>query len=119
MSISISSNGSEIAADLGRQGYRMTRRMAGVIREAGEDMEREWRANLVESSGAYSKHYQKAIKSKPTGALEVTIAPWSGKQSNMAFEFGDHNHPPHLDGQRALDSLHRLIERRIAATLVF
>ena len=119
MSIRISSNANIIGADLGKQSAAITRRMIPVLREAGDDLADEWRANARESSGNYSKHYQRAIQSKVTGPLEVTVAPWSGKQSDMSFEFGSINQPPHLDGQRAMDSLHKLIERRIAATLVF
>jgi len=114
VSIAIKSNGATIAADLGRQSGRMTRRMIAVVREAGDDMADAWRDNAIESSGRHGKHYPKAIQSRPVSPLTVVVAPWgSGKQSDMSFEFGSRNQPPHLDGQRALDALHKAIERRI------
>ena len=119
MSVTVSSNANAVAADLGRQSAQMTRRLIAVVREAGKDLEAEWVANATETAGAHGVHYPRSIKARPTGPLEVTIAPWSGKQSGMSCEFGSRNQPPHLDGQRALDTLHKMIERRIEAALVF
>lgn len=120
MSISIQSNGAEIAADLGRIGRTATRRLATTIPEAAIDLRDEWRANAAESSGNYSKHYQRAIRYEMDGPLAAVISPDTGMaQGDMSFEFGSVNQPPHLDGQRALDRMASLIERRIAAQLVF
>lgn len=113
--ISVSSNANMVAADLERASRRTIKRVAVTLAEAGVDVRDEWRANANESSHAYSKHYQKAITSRPAGFLTVDIAPFSGAQSDMSFEFGSRNQPPHLDGQRALDRYAPLIERRIAA----
>ena len=120
MSISIESNGAEIIAELGNVGRQATLRLAKAIPEAAFDVRDEWRANATESAGAHGKHYPKSIKAQPESLLSWVVAPDpSMPQGDMSFEFGSANQPPHLDGQRAIDRMASIIERRIAAQLVF
>ncbi len=120
MGITVSTNANVIAADLGHQGYRMTRRLMAVVQESGVDMRDEWRANATETAGEHGRWYPRSINVHRAGALTVRVGPDEGaRQGGMSFEFGSRNQPPHLDGQRALDTLHKLIERRLEAALVF
>lgn len=120
MSISIESNGADVVAELGNIGRKATRRLATTIPEAAADLRDEWRANASETAGEHGKHYPKAIRFEMDGLLSAVVFPDPGMpQGGMSFEFGSANQPPHLDGQRAIDRMASIIERRIAAQLVF
>lgn len=120
MSVSIETNGAAVVSELGRVGTRSLRRLRTVVPEAAVDLRDAWRENATETAGEHGKHYPKAIRYTMSGPFEAVIAPDSGMpQGDMSFEFGSSNQPPHLDGQRALDSLARQIERRIESALVF
>lgn len=115
MAISVSSNAAQVSLDLGKIGYRATRRLQAVVEDAGTDVRDAWRDNLAESSGSRGPHAPAAIKAH-SGVLVSEIYPdESMKQGGMSWEFGSENQPPHLDGQRALDSLAPRINRRIDA----
>lgn len=113
--VSASSNIGMVTASLEKAKRDTLRTLKVEVPAAAREVRDLWRENANASSHAYSQHYQRAIDVRPGGYLTSEIAPWSGRQSNMAFEFGDHNHPPHLDGQRALDSLTSKIQRRLGA----
>lgn len=101
---STSSNALDVAANLGRAPRRVTRAVNGILPSLGRRVRDEWRTNENNVSHAYSKHYQRAIEVRQLAYLEVGVAPWSGKQSDMEFELGSRQSPPHLSGLHALDA---------------
>lgn len=118
--IGVQTNAAAVAVDLGKVGAGVVRQARVVIQEAGVEVANEWRRNAEQTAGEHGPHYPKSIKSRMTGALEATIQPdESMRQGGMSFEFGSRNQPPHLDGQRAIDRLGPLIERRLEALLAF
>lgn len=126
MSVSIETNGAEVVASLGQIAPHIYRRLTSVVEEAAIDVRDAWRENATETAGAHGKHYPRSIQYNMSSraalgdAIEATIRPDGRfRQGGMSFEFGSSNQPPHLDGQRALDSLAHQVERRIASALVF
>ena len=118
MSIFVTTNGAAVSAELGRVSAQVVRQARVVIEDAGRDVRDEWRSNATETAGEHGKHYPRSIQSRMSGVLEATVEPdESMRQGGMSFEFGSRNQPPHLDGQRAIDRLGPLIERRLEALL--
>ena len=118
--IGVSTNAAAVAVDLGKVAAVVVRQGQVVVQQAGQDVADEWRRNAEETSGEHGKHYPKSIQSHMTGVLEATVAPQAGMaQAGMSFEYGSVNQPPHLDGQRAIDRLGPLIERRLESLLAF
>ncbi|MDF1705017.1 MAG: hypothetical protein P1U38_09610 [Aeromicrobium sp.] len=119
MAVSVTDNAAAVAGEFDRISAQAVRNLQGVIEDAGTDVRDMWRDNAAESSHAYSKHYQRAIRAH-TRTLVSEIYPEPGlKQAEMEFEFGSSRQPPHLDGQRALDTLNTLIQRRMEAAVAF
>lgn len=113
MSVTFETNGAALLADIQQSPRKVVRRLAVAVPEAGEDVRDEWRSNAVETAGAHGKLYPETIEVRMNSPLEAVIAPDpSMDQGDMSFEFGSRNQPPHLDGQRALDTLAHRIERR-------
>lgn len=118
MSIRITTNARSVATDLGNIEKRAFLKTRVAVSESGELVEARWKANAVASAGKHGKHYPKAIKSRMTGGLESTVFPdESMPQGGMSFEYGSRNQPPHLDGQRAIDSSRAVILARLAKAL--
>lgn len=118
MSGSITSNGREVIADLGKIKGRAFRNVAIAVETGGRWIERDWRANATQTAGVHGKWYPDSIKARKTAALEATVEPDEGaRQGAMSFELGSRNQPPHLDGQRAFDgrmvAIRRLISRAV------
>lgn len=117
MAITVTSNATSIAVDLGNTSARTTRRLAAVIADEGTKLRDEWRSNAEATSGAHGKHYPASIQAH-TRFLEAEIYPdESMAQGGMSFEFGSRNQPPHLGGQRALDSRSEWIVRNLRKAL--
>lgn len=111
---------SALAVDLGKTGIRLTGQLERVFSDGADDLVDLWRRNVEESSGPYSGPYREAIDVSRLVSSEIVfeVGPNpSMPQGKMAFEFGDHNHPPHLDGQRAADELIPKIGRRVEIAL--
>lgn len=117
-SLSFEANGlSVIAAEINAAAEDLGRAANTLVAESAKDVERDWRANATETAGAHGKHYAKSIKAEVVDdGLTAEIAPDpSMRQGEMSFEFGGPNQPPHLDGQRALDTNGPRFSRRVAA----
>jgi hypothetical protein len=121
VSISISVNGAEVV-----RAFDVTSRAAflvvkAAVEDSAEELRDVWRSNATVTAGKHGKHYPKSINYKmipSLSAIEADIEPTEGmKQAGMSFEFGSRNQPPHLDGQRAMDSVSPNIERRIDRAL--
>lgn len=109
-----------LAVDLGHIGARTTAAMFGVFREGGADLRDQWRSNARATSGEHGKHYPDSItmETRVSTSIEVEVGPDPRlPQGGMSFEFGSVKQPPHLDGQRAADTVIPRIERRIDAAL--
>lgn len=92
------------------------RAVLNAVRDSGEELRDAWKANAVVSSGRHGRHYPNSIEANiiPGFSAHSRIGPnESMRQGGMSFEFGSRNQPPHLDGQRALDSLSTAIRVRI------
>lgn len=118
MTVTVRTNGSAVAADLGKIGGLAFARVRVAVQSGGEIVKNRWKANAAASAGVHGKHYPKAITSRMTGGTEATVFPDpSMPQGGMSFEYGSRNQPPHLDGQRAIDASRELILARIATAL--
>lgn len=116
--IGVTTNAGVVAADLGKVAGVVVRQARVVVESSAIDVRDEWRRNANQTAGIHGKWYPSSIRYQMTGVLEATIQPQSGfKQAEMSFEFGSVNQPPHLDGQRAIDRMAPLIERRLANIL--
>lgn len=97
-----------VARDLGKISAKSTATMYGVFKEAGQILEKDWRANARATSGEHGKHYPNSITSdmRVSTNIEVEVGPDPRlPQGGMSFEYGSVNQPPHLDGQKAADKL--------------
>ena len=111
---------SALASDLGKMSARSTGAMIGVFKAGGEELVQAWAANARSTSGVHGKHYPDSIDSEMQIGRDIVIevGPNPAKpQGKMSFENGSKNQPPHLDGQRAADTVIPLIDRRIDAAL--
>lgn len=111
-----------LSRDLGELGARTTAAMFDVYREAGDDLRKTWQANARETSGTHGRHYPDSITADMLVGRQigVEVGPDSRlPQGSMGpgFEFGSVNQPPHLDGQRAADTVGPLLERRVDTAL--
>jgi hypothetical protein len=109
-----------LARDFEKIGAKSATVMYGVFKDAGNDLRDEWRANARATSGQHGKHYPNSITAdmRVSTNIEVEIGPDPRlPQGGMSFEFGSVNQPPHLDGQRAADTVVPRIDRRIDAAL--
>jgi hypothetical protein len=109
-----------LSRDFGKIGAQSAAAMYGVFKEAGNDLRDEWRANARATSGQHGKHYPDSITAdmRVSTNIEVEIGPDPRlPQGGMSFEFGSVNQPPHLDGQRAADTVVPRLDRRIDAAL--
>lgn len=108
------------ATDLGHMSARTAVVSFRVFKEAGNDLRDEWRSNARETAGEHGRHYPNSITAemRPSLNIEVEIGPDPRlPQGGMSFEFGSVKQPPHLDGQRAADTVIPRLERRIDAAL--
>lgn len=114
---------SRLANDLAKSPAFIRTQGVKLITEGAEDLRDEWRANAEQTSGVHGKHYPKSIQYRLTGngisGVGAEVGPLSGPQSNMSFEFGSSNQPPHLDGQRALDAVGPRLLRRFELMRLF
>lgn len=109
-----------LSRDLSKIGATATASMFGVFKEAGDDLKNAWRENARATSGVHGKHYPDSITAdmKVSTNIEVEVGPDPRlRQGGMSFEYGSVNQPPHLDGQRAADTVIPLIDRRIDIAL--
>lgn len=87
-----------------------------AVERASVNVRDQWRTNATATAGTHGKHYPKSIQYQmKSGFNHITgeIMPKGGPQSDMSFEFGSRNQPPHLDGQRSLDGRRGEIQRMI------
>ena len=114
---------SEVAAlarDLGKVSAGTAKVMYEVIKEGANDLRDEWRRNATVSAGEHGRHYPASITANMRVSTSITaeIGPDPRlPQGGMSFEFGSVNQPPHLDGQRAVDTMVPRIDRRIDTAL--
>jgi hypothetical protein len=109
-----------LSRDFGKIGAQSAGAMYGVFKDAGEELKTVWRANAKETSGQHGKHYPNSITAdmRVSTNIEVEVGPDPRlRQGGMSFEFGSVNQPPHLDGQRATDTVVPRLDRRIDAAL--
>lgn len=120
MSIAITTSGGTLATTLTGLGPKNVGRLTTVVHEAAADVRDGWRANAQETSGWHGWRYPSTIRSYREGPLSARVEPreWM-RQGGMSFEFGSRNQPPHLDGQRALDTLAPRLIRRFESALIF
>lgn len=87
-----------------------------AVEKSTIDVRDLWRENATITAGKHGKLYPKSIQYEmKSGFNHITgeIMPKGGPQSDMSFELGSRNQPPHLDGQRAFDTWRPEIQRRI------
>lgn len=102
------------ADDLAKSPSFVARQGRTFIGEAADDLAKAWKSNAEVTSGEHGKHYPKTIDWRwllSTGAA-AEVGPLRGRQSQMSFELGSSNQPPHLDGLRALDVVGPRLLRR-------
>jgi hypothetical protein len=108
---------SAVVAELGKIGTKAVLRTRAVVEEGAIDVRNEWRDNATATAGTHGKWYPSSIRytmAPFSFDIEARVEPKPGfKQAEMDFEYGSHNQPPHLDGQKAIDHLGPLIARRI------
>lgn len=92
-----------------------------ALEETAIDVRDDWKLNIEASAGDYAKHYKRSIRYvMDKKRHEARIRPDRRfKQSNMEFEYGGPNQPPHLDGLRALEKNGPRVQRRVDAKLAF
>ena len=118
--IRVQTNANVIAADFGKVAGKVVKQARVIVETSAIDVRDKWRVNAYATSLPHGSWYPSSIRYQMTGALEATIAPdESYKQGGMSFEFGSRNQPPHLDGQRAIDHMRPIIERRLETLLAF
>jgi hypothetical protein len=97
--------------------------MRAAMKEAGDVVAAQWRANATRTAGQHGKHYPKSITADlmfDLRGVSVDIGPDSSKKQGgmgRGFEFGSINQPPHLDGIRALDAKEAAVERIVEAAV--
>jgi hypothetical protein len=109
-----------LSRDFEKIGAKSAGAMYGVFKDAGNDLRDEWRTNARATSGDHGKHYPNSITAdmRVSTNIEVEVGPDPRlPQGGMSFEFGSVNQPPHLDGQRATDTVVPRLDRRIDAAL--
>lgn len=108
---------SVIAAEINAAATDLGRAANALVVDTAKDIEKDWRDNATETAGEHGKHYPKTIKAEILNdGLTAEIEPDAGMpQGDMSFENGSSKQPPHLDGQRALDSNEPKFARRVAA----
>lgn len=111
-----------LSRDLGKVSAGTAAAMYDVIAEGAKDLRDEWRANARATSGEHGKYYPDSITFDMRVGRSITaeIGPDPRlKQGSMGpgFEYGSVNQPPHLDGQRAADTVVPRIDRRIDSAL--
>lgn len=109
-----------LAVNFGKVSAETTTVLVGVFKEGGNDLRDEWKANARATSGQHGKHYPDSIlaKMRLSADIEVEVGPDpSLPQGGMSFEYGSVNQPPHLDGQRAADTIVPRFERRVETTM--
>lgn len=109
-----------LASDLGKISAKSTSAMVGVFKAGGDDLVKQWATNARATAGEHGKHYPNSIDAEMQVSTDIVIevGPNPAKpQGGMSFEYGSVNQPPHLDGQRAADTVIPQLERRIDAAL--
>ena len=107
---------SGLVADFDAAPGKVARAARDVVEQTAIELRDEWRANARVTAGAHGKHYPRAIDYRMGGfaSIYADVEPNEAKpQGGMSFEFGSINQPPHLDGQRALDTIAPRFMRRI------
>ena len=113
---------SGLVADFDAAPGKIARAARSVVEQTAIELRDEWRANARVTAGAHGKHYPKSIDYRMGGLTSVyaDVEPDESKpQGGMSFEFGSVNQPPHLDGQRALDTIAPRFARRIESIGTF
>lgn len=101
-----------LAADLSAAGTRAGTDAAGVVRKGALNVKKGWQQNVKITSGhslprlPYTIGYDLDVTDG--GTVRASIGPDKGRggQANLAAldEYGSVHNPPHMNGQRALDS---------------
>ena len=106
ISVTVKDGGALIALDrIGRNTHRALRDNIETAAIGTRDL---WRSKAKVTAGEHGRHYPKSIQYWMGGSLSViraTIGPRGGRQSDMSFEEGSTNQPPHQDGRKALDTM--------------
>lgn len=119
MSIRISVNGAEVVRAFNLTSLAAVLAVQSAVEESANEVRDEWKKN-AESHVRHPKHsgwYPKTIKAERRGPLSFDVFPDAGAGKGEGFEFGSRNQPPHLDGQRAMDTVTPKLERRIDTAL--
>lgn len=111
-----------LARDLGKVSAGTARAMYDVVDEGATDLRDEWRRNAAATSGTHAKDYPRSITSDMLVGLSIRAEVGPDPRLKQGFlgqilEYGGTHSPPHLDGQRAADTIVPRIERRIDAAL--
>jgi hypothetical protein len=119
VSISISVNGAQVAAAFDVTSKAAFNAVRGAVEESANEVRNDWKKN-AQAHVRHPKHsgwYPKTIKAERRGPLSFDVFPDAGKGKGEGFEFGSRKQPPHLDGQRAMDSVTPKFERRLNTAL--
>jgi hypothetical protein len=90
-----------------------------AVKDAAQELVKDWQANAKLTARAHGKHYPRAITSEQ---IPVDDGPWwvvgpesRRKQGGMGvgFEFGSRNQPPHLDGARAAVGIEAKLVKKV------
>lgn len=108
-----------LQVDLETQPAKKLPEFRRVVRDSAGAMVILWKREARESNpGGHAKHYIPALSYELTdGGLTAHVGPYMdrstvGRQGFMAFEYGDHNHPPQLNGNRAADRVFPAFRKR-------
>lgn len=107
-----------LIVDLDTQPVRSRKKFERVVDDSAGAMVLLWKQEARESNPrGHAKHYIRGLAYRRDG-LTATVGPYADRRSGrmkqgfMAFEYGDHNHPPQLNGNRAADRVFPAFRRR-------
>ena len=111
-----------LSRDLGKVSAGTTSAMYDVVKDGANDLRDEWRRNAEQTSGTHARHYPKSITAEMRVGRGITAEIGPDVRLKQGFlgdilENGGVHSPPHLDGQRAADTMVPRIERRIDSAL--
>ena len=107
----------ELAADLAEISAKSVPAARRGAAEGAKVVERAWRNNAIQTSGAHAKFYPDSIDSEllfGVSSIAAEIGPNTAKKQGKLgrpLEFGGRRSPAHLDGARALSDNEGRIER--------
>ncbi len=115
-----------LAADLARMPGRLFPQAADAVSDFGDALRDRWVENARATSGTHGRLYPDSITAETlftAGVLSDVTAvvgpdvsfPQGGM--GLGFEYGSINQPPHLDGNRAADTVVPLLVSRLTSVL--